>query len=283
MKEIAQSGYVRDPAGPLDIRAGPSRPSPPLSGSTRRAAPVGRLGPDPDPPPGARAPRDGSAVRVLLVEDHTLVREGLRVLLQSSGGLEIVGEAANGRQAVELAEKLRPGVVVMDIAMPVLNGFEATRQILELAPATRVLVLSAHGEDEYVQRMAAAGAVGYVLKHASGEELVRAVRAVARGRSYFSAGVERRRDVRVRRARESGERFADVTCHLTAREAEVLQRVAEGAPNKRIAAELGISIKTVEKHRQQLMDKLDIHETAGLTRHAIATGVIESGVEGRSR
>jgi DNA-binding NarL/FixJ family response regulator len=217
-------------------------------------------------------------ITVLLAEDHAIVREGLRSLLEQGGDFDVVGEAETGRQAVEMARKLLPQVVVMDIAMPLLNGFEATRQILLAAPATRVLVLSAHSDDEYVAHMAAVGASGYLVKQNSGQVLVHAVKEIASGRPYFSPSIAKRMTDAVRKSRESGARGKPKRA-LTAREAEVLQLVAEGAPNKRVAAELGISIKTVEKHRQQLMDKLDIHDTAGLTRHAIATGVIESSVQ----
>jgi DNA-binding NarL/FixJ family response regulator len=218
-------------------------------------------------------------ITVLLAEDHAIVREGLRALLELGGGFTVVGEASDGRQAVELARQLRPTVVVMDIAMPLLNGFEATRQILLNAPDTRVLVLSAHSDDAYIERMASAGAAGYVVKQNSGQVLVRAVREIASGRSYFSASILKRLGSAERKRRESGATRGAEPRALTAREAEVLQLVAEGAANKQIAAELGISIKTVEKHRQQLMDKLNIHDTAGLTRHAIATGVIESSIQ----
>ena len=218
-------------------------------------------------------------ITVVLAEDHAIVREGLRALLELGGGFDVVGEASDGRRAVELAAQLRPAVVVMDIAMPLLNGFEATRQILLAAPETRVLVLSAHSDDEYIERMATVGAAGYVVKQNSGQVLVRAVREIASGRAYFSPSILKRLGNAERKRRESGAPIAEAKRTLTAREAEVLQLVAEGAANKQIAVELGISIKTVEKHRQQLMDKLDIHDTAGLTRHAIATGVIESSIQ----
>ncbi len=219
-------------------------------------------------------------ITVLLAEDHDIVREGLRSLLELSGDFEVVGEAANGRQAVDMVIKLKPTVVVMDIAMPLLNGFEATRQILLATPATKVLVLSAHSDDEYVARMAEVGASGYLVKQNSGQVLVHAVKEVASGRKYFSASILKRVENAERKSRESGTAPGKAKRALTSREAEVLQLVAEGAANKQVAAELGISIKTVEKHRQQLMDKLDIHDTAGLTRHAIATGVIENSIQG---
>lgn len=218
-------------------------------------------------------------ITVLLAEDHSIVREGLRALLELGGDFEVVGEASTGREAVDLARQLHPAVVVMDIAMPVLNGFEATRQILLAAPDTKVLVLSAHSDDEYVAHMAAVGAAGYLVKQNSGQVLVRAVREIAAGHPYFSPSILKRLQGAERRSRELGAPRGKAKPALTSREAEVLQLVAEGAANKQIAVELGISIKTVEKHRQQLMDKLDIHDTAGLTRHAIATGVIESSVQ----
>lgn len=218
-------------------------------------------------------------ITVLLAEDHAIVREGLRTLLELGENFEVVGEASNGRQAVEMARKLRPTVVVMDIAMPLLNGFEATRQILLAAPDTKVLVLSAHSDDEYVAHMIAIGASGYLLKQNSGQVLVHAVKEIASGHPYFSSSIAKRMGTAERKSREGGAAKTKSKRPLTSREAEVLQLVAEGAANKQVAAELGISIKTVEKHRQQLMDKLDIHDTAGLTRHAIATGVIESSVQ----
>lgn len=216
---------------------------------------------------------------VLLAEDHAVVREGLRTLLEMDPTFEVVAEASNGRQAVELTRKLRPAVVVMDIAMPLLNGFEAARQILLAAPGTRILVLSAHSDDEYVAHMVAIGVSGYLVKQNSGQVLVHAVREIASGHSYFSSSIAKRMGAAEKKQREGGETKTNQKKPLTSREAEVLQLVAEGAANKQVAAELGISIKTVEKHRQQLMDKLNIHDTAGLTRHAIATGVIESSVQ----
>jgi DNA-binding NarL/FixJ family response regulator len=218
-------------------------------------------------------------ITVLLADDHAIVREGLRSLLELAPEFEVIGEAATGRQAVELARKLCPTVVVMDIAMPLLNGFEATRQILLAVPDTKVLVLSAHSDDEYVAHMATVGASGYLVKQNSGQMLVHAIRQIVDGHPYFSPSIAKRLEDAKRRSRESGAPRGKPKRPLTAREAEVLQLVAEGAANKQVAAELGISTKTVEKHRQQLMDKLDIHDTAGLTRHAIATGVIESSIQ----
>ena len=213
---------------------------------------------------------------ILLAEDHAVVREGLRSLLEISGEFKVVGEAETGAEAVALAGRTRPDVVVMDIAMPGLNGCEATRQILAHNPAARVLALSAHSDDEYVARMLAVGALGFVEKQSKGALLLRAIRAVGRGTPFFSNGIVKRQLRNQRRNLELGMPASHRRSPLTAREQEVLQLVAEGCANKQIAARLGISIKTVEKHRQQLMDKLDIHETAGLTRYAISSGVVEN-------
>lgn len=217
-------------------------------------------------------------ITVLLAEDHAIVRQGLSALLKADGGFNLVGEARNGREAVELAARLKPGVILMDIAMPVLNGLEATRQILTADPAARVIVLSAHSDDEYIERMREAGVAGFLEKQTSAEVLTKAIREVAAGRSYFSPAIAKRLQGKLDKPRNR-EGFPKANgSRLTSRESEVLQLVAEGRANKQVAAELGISIKTVEKHRQHLMDKLDIHETAGLTRYAIAQGIIESSV-----
>ncbi|HKQ98247.1 MAG TPA: response regulator transcription factor [Candidatus Polarisedimenticolia bacterium] len=208
-------------------------------------------------------------ITVLLADDHLVVREGLRALLKAESDIEVVGEARDGRRAVRLIRTLLPEVVVMDIAMPLLNGLEATRQILKAIPATRVLVLSAHGDDEYVEQAIALGAAGYLIKQTSADLLARAIREVHAGRTVFSPALSRRLLDRRQRSPARVPR-------LSVREMEVLQLIAEGKANKQTAAEMGISIKTVEKHRQNLMGKLDIHDTAGLTRYAIAAGVIES-------
>jgi DNA-binding NarL/FixJ family response regulator len=218
-------------------------------------------------------------ITVLLAEDHTVVREGLRTLLEAEGDIKVVGEAETGRQAVELARKLRPSVVVMDIAMPVLNGMEATRQILKSVPGTKVLILSAHSDDAYVEQVTALGAAGYLLKQTSAHMLSRAVREIQKGNTFFSPSIARRLDNHYEPSPERGKLRKKQEARLSSREAEVLQLIAEGEANKRIAAELGISVKTVEKHRQSLMEKLNIHDTAGLTRYAIAAGIIESSVQ----
>src|ERR1041385_6833034 len=218
-------------------------------------------------------------ITVLLVDDHTVVRQGLRALLVSEGDIEIVGEAGDGRQAVQLVKKLMPDVVVMDIAMPHLNGLEAARQVTHTAPSTKVLVLSSYSDDGYVQQLTEAGAAGYLVKQTAANELLKAIREVHKGNAYFSPSIAKRLRDQCREAFVSGQpsRRSD---HLTTREAEVLQLIAEGRANKQIAAELCISIKTVEKHRQQVMNKLGIHDVAGLTRHAIAKGIIESNAAG---
>lgn len=217
-------------------------------------------------------------IRVLLADDHEVVRQGLCTLLDADDRFEVVGQAQTGREAVELAGSLDPDVIVMDIAMPVLNGLAATVQILGAKPAARVLILSAHSDDEYVGRMTAVGAVGFLEKQTSATILARAICEVAAGRTFFSPAIERRIAARRKRPRDRDGLLTPNGTRLTSRETEVLQLVAEGQANKQIASQLGISIKTVEKHRQQVMDKLNIHETAGLTRYAIDQGVIESNV-----
>ncbi len=216
-------------------------------------------------------------ITVLLAEDHRLVRQGFRSLLEHEPDIEVVGEAETGRQAVQLTGKLRPAVVVMDIAMPLLNGLEATRQIRKDFPDTKVLILSAHNDDAYVEQVSVLGAAGFLLKQASSHILATAIREVQKGKSFFSSSVSRRIKDRSRQlaarggSKKSGNR-------LSSREVEVLQLIAEGKPNKQVAAELGVSFKTIDKHRQHLMSKLNIHDVAGLTRYAIAEGIIESSV-----
>ena len=216
-------------------------------------------------------------ITVLLAEDHMVVREGFRKLLEAEDDIEVVGEAQTGRQAVELTRKLCPSVVVMDIAMPLLNGSEATRQIRKAVPGTKVLILSAHNDDAYVDHAIAAGAAAFLVKQTSAHDLSRAIRTVQKGNTFFSPSVARR--LHDQKMPGRGGALRKKIARLSSREIEVLQLIAEGKANKQTASELGISIKTVEKHRQNLMAKLNIHEISGLTRYAIAAGIIESSVQ----
>jgi DNA-binding NarL/FixJ family response regulator len=217
-------------------------------------------------------------ITVLLAEDHTVVREGLKTLLEAEGDIEVIGEAENGRQAVELARKLGPAVVVMDIAMPLLNGLEATRQILKAVPGAKVLILSARSDDAYVEQVTALGAAGYLVKQTSAHMLAEAVREVQKGNVFFSPSISMRlRDSSRKRAARGGASKV-IGNRLSSREVEVLQLIAEGKSNKQVAAELGVSSKTADKHRQHLMGKLHIHDIAGLTRYAIAEGIIEGAI-----
>ena len=219
-------------------------------------------------------------ITVLLAEDHLIVREGLRVLLNLEADIEVVGEAADGCEAVALVAKLRPDVVIMDIAMPRLNGLEATREILLTRPATKVLVLSAHSDDAYVERVMALGAAGYLIKQTASHVLPTAIREVYKGRPFFSPGISKRLFHHQRKARALGELPKKDAARLTSRERQVLELIAQGKSNQETADSLCISIKTVQKHRQQVMEKLNIHDTAGLTRHAVSTGIIKSKAAG---
>jgi DNA-binding NarL/FixJ family response regulator len=214
-------------------------------------------------------------ITVLLTDDHAVVRQGLRALLEAEPDIDVVGEAESGRQALVLAEKLRPDVIIMDIAMPLLNGLEATRQITRKFPSCRVLVLSSYSDDDYVQQLTEAGAAGYMVKQTASNELIKAIREANKGNAYFSPSIAKRLRDHCRDGFHRGDTTRKVGARLTSRELEVLQLIAEGHANKQIASELAISIKTVEKHRQQAMDKLNIHDIAGLTRYAIMKGIIE--------
>jgi len=221
-----------------------------------------------------------SAITTLIAEDHTIVREGLRALLESESDIKIIGETADGRSTVVMAKELRPDVIVMDIAMPLMNGIEATRQIVGALPDTKIIILSAHSDDAYVTQFIALGAKGYLIKQSGAHMLAEAIRGVHQGKTCLSPSVSKRLHHHEMKARADGELHAAKDASiLSSREAEVLQLVAEGKANKQTADELNISIKTVEKHRQSLMNKLDIHDTAGLTRYAIAAGIIESTVQ----
>jgi two-component system, NarL family, response regulator NreC len=208
-------------------------------------------------------------IRILLADDHAVVRQGFRLILSSQTDMQIVGEAGNGREAVEMAEKLQPDVIVMDVAMPELNGIEATRRITAGAPRARVLALSMHKDSVYVREILRAGARGYLLKDSIDTDLLNAVRSVARGDGYLSPGVS---DAVLSDYRRH---VTDPLDLLTSREREVLQMIAEGKTNKEIATTLSLSVYTVDAHRGRIMEKLNLHSTGELVRFAVRNGVID--------
>jgi DNA-binding NarL/FixJ family response regulator len=208
-------------------------------------------------------------IRVFLADDHTMVRQGFRLILSSQPDIEIVGEAGNGREAVELAEKMNPDVIVMDVAMPDLNGIEATRRLSSSAPRSRVLALSMHKDSVYVREILRAGARGYLLKDSIDSDLLNAVRAIARGDGYLSPGVS---DAVLSDYRRH---VTDPLDLLTSREREVLQLIAEGKTNKEIAGSLNLSVYTVDAHRGRIMDKLNLHSAGELVRFAVRNGLID--------
>ena len=210
-------------------------------------------------------------VRVLLADDHRLMRAGLRGLLVAEEDFDVVGEAGDGREAVALARDLVPDVVVMDVGMPDLNGIEATRRILSERPAIRVVALSMHADRRFVGEMMRAGAMAYLAKDCAYEELVTAIRAVTSGEVYLGRTVST--DVIRDWVQGLPEGSGSPGGRLTAREREILQRVAEGRTTKEIAFQLGVSVKTVETHRQQVMEKLGLHSVAELTKYAIREGL----------
>src|ERR1041385_1159042 len=199
-------------------------------------------------------------ITVILADDHTVVRQGLRALLEAEEDMSVVAEAENGHQAVQLAKRLQPDVVVMDIGMPWLNGLEATRQITKESLKCKVVILSSYSDDEYVQQLTDAGASGYLIKQSAGQDLVMAIREAKKGNAFFSPAISRQLLDHYRKAFVRGKPVHKEANRITSREMEVLQLIAEGQVNKQIAARLFISIKTVEKHRQNLMNKLEIHE-----------------------
>ena|SRR5712691_6688298 len=210
-------------------------------------------------------------IRVVLADDHTLVRAGIRALLEKLPDVHVVAEASDGREAVHLVTTTQPDVVLMDIAMPGLNGLEATRRLVKEFPAIRVLILSMHKNEEYVWQALRAGAVGYLLKDADLAELALAITAVTRGETYLSPPISKH-VIREYVQRVGGEETG--LEQLTPRQREILQLIAEGHTTKMIAQRLGLSVKTVETHRVQMMERLDIHEIAGLVRYAIRMGVV---------
>ncbi len=212
-------------------------------------------------------------LRVLLVDDHTVVRQGLRRILETDDDIEIVGEAGNGRSGVELVLRLHPNVVLMDIALPELNGIEATRQIMKRGDGARVVILTMHADDVFVRQSLKAGARGYLLKDSEDLDLLRAVKAVGRGGSYFSPVISK--VLLEGYLGEAGAReIEDNLALLTDREREVLQLIAEGKTNKEIASLLGVSINTEETHRKHIMEKLDLHNTAEIVRFAVRKKVV---------
>jgi DNA-binding NarL/FixJ family response regulator len=208
-------------------------------------------------------------ITILLADDHSVVRQGFRRILESQPDMQIVGEAANGRQAIEQATKLLPDVVVMDVAMPELNGIEATRRLMESSPRTRVLALSMHKDAVYVREILRAGARGYLLKDAIDADLLAAVRSVAKGEAYLSPAIA---DAVLTDYRQH---VTDPIDLLTSREREVLQLIAEGKTNKEIATALKLSVYTVDAHRGRIMEKLNLHSTGELVRFAVRKGLID--------
>ncbi len=221
-----------------------------------------------------------NTIRVLIADDHTLVRAGFRSLLESVAGLEVVGEASNGREALQQIESLRPDVVLMDIAMSELNGLEATARAVKDFPNVRVIILSMHANEEYVLQALRVGAAGYLLKDAGTVELELAVKAVASGETYLSPPISKQviSDYvqRVSGEAESEPATGSQLERLTSRQREILQLIAEGYTTQAIAQKLDLSVKTVETHRMQLMERLDIHDIAGLVRFAICVGLVQS-------
>jgi DNA-binding NarL/FixJ family response regulator len=209
-------------------------------------------------------------LRVVLADDHAVVREGLTALINRQRDMEVVGEAGDGRGAVELTNRLRPDVVVMDVSMPVLNGARATRHLIENNPGIRILALTVHEERSYLRELLEAGASGYLLKRAAGEELVNAIRRVAEGSIYVDGRLVP--EVLDRSFRASGKGRKGENRGLTPREEEVMRMIARGHSNKEIAQQLSISIKTVETHKARAIEKLDIHNRAGIVRYALEQG-----------
>jgi DNA-binding NarL/FixJ family response regulator len=208
-------------------------------------------------------------IRILLADDHAVVRQGFKMILSAQPDMEVVGEAANGREAVELAEQVKPDIVLTDVAMPELNGIEATRRLLASLPHSRVIALSMHKDSVYVREVLRAGARGYLLKDSGAEDLVSAIRAVAKGESWLSPAVSNAVLDDYRR------HVTDPIDLLTSREREVLQMLAEGKTNKEIAVILNLSVYTVDAHRGRIMEKLNLHSINELVRFAVRKGLID--------
>lgn len=220
-----------------------------------------------------------NAIRVLLADDHVLVRAGIRALLHNIAGVTVVGEADDGREALRLVASLAPDVVLLDIAMPGLNGLDAAARIVKEYPRVRVIILSMHADEEYVLQALRAGATGYLLKGSRTAELELAVTAVARGDTYLSPSAARHLVAEYQQRLSAGERLPDSATQdrLTPRQREILQLIAEGRTTKEIAQTLSLSVKTIEMHRSQLMERLKIHDIAGLVRYAVRAGLVATG------
>ncbi|MEK7824669.1 MAG: response regulator transcription factor [Candidatus Eisenbacteria bacterium] len=212
-------------------------------------------------------------MRILVADDHEVVRQGLRTLLESKPGWEVCGEASDGREAIQLAAQLQPDVVVLDLAMPVLNGLEATRGVLAAAPRTEVVILTMHESEQYVRQVLEAGARAFVLKSDAGHDLLAAIEAVRQGRPFFTGKIS---STVHSACLKSAETTRPVRSILTSREREIVQRLAEGRTARGVAAELSISPKTVEAHRSNVMRKLDLHSVSELVRYAVRNGIISA-------
>ena len=214
-------------------------------------------------------------IRILIADDHNIVRTGLKLLLKSAKDFSIVGEASNGEEVLPLVRKCKPDVAILDISMPKLNGIEATRRIRQDDSSTKILILTIYENEEYIYQMLRAGANGYVLKNAGKEELLSAVRAVAAGDRFFSPGIsDLMIDEFIKRAGQHEKKNDKRNDKLTKREEEILRYIAGGMTNQQIAKKLFLSVRTVDTHRTNLMHKLDIHDTAGLVRYAIESGML---------
>ncbi|HOD36317.1 MAG TPA: response regulator transcription factor [Syntrophales bacterium] len=216
------------------------------------------------------------SIRILLADDHKIVRDGLRTLIEKESGMEVIGEAENGRKALKMAQKTHPSLVIMDVTMPDMNGIEATRKIVTEVPGVKVIALSMHSDRRFVLGMLEAGASGYLMKDCAFDELAKAVRSVATGHTYLSPSIA---DVLVKGYLDKiDEKISVARSPLTQREREILQLLAEGQSSKEIASHLGVSVKTVETHRRNMMQKLNMRSVAELTKYAIREGLIS--VEG---
>jgi len=212
------------------------------------------------------------SIRILLADDHKIVRDGLRTLIGKEAGMEVIGEAENGRKALKMAEKIRPNVVIIDVTMPDMNGIEATKKMVTEVPGVKVIALSMHSDRRFVLGMLEAGASGYLMKDCAFDELAKAVRSVSTGQTYLSPSIA---DVLVKGYLDRvNEKLSVARSPLTEREREILQLLAEGRSSKEIAAHIGVSVKTVETHRRNMMQKLNMRSVAELTKYAIREGLI---------